>query len=59
MIDQKLLLNELKSEWPGHYSLQPKNKIQRAEVIYIQGLKKAAAKEIERLNAMLNRGVKY
>lgn len=47
------LIDQLKSEWPATYSLQPKTKQERCNVIEIQLLKKDAAKEIERLIGLI------
>ena len=40
------LLKQLDSSWPADYQLQPLNDKEREEIIEVQELKKAAAKEI-------------
>jgi len=51
---QKKLLNELMSEWSVRFILQPKNTQERHDVIEIQYLKKEAAKEIMRLQGLID-----
>ena len=53
MRTQKELLEELKAPWPERYTLPTETPEQRRQIIAIQELKKAAAKEIERLNKLL------
>lgn len=52
LIDE--LIDELKSEWPARFSLQPITKQERLEVMAIQSLKKSAANEILRLRALID-----
>lgn len=47
------LLNNLRTEWPSTYALQPKTADERKNVIQIQDIKKAAANEIDRLRSWI------
>lgn len=53
MITQEELLESLDSEWPASFALQTKTKEERHDIIFIQQLKKNAAKEIRRLQGIL------
>ena len=43
------IIEQLRTEWPAYFSLQPKTAQERKNVIKIQRLKRDAANEIERL----------
>jgi len=53
-MSQAELIAELMSEWTERFYLQPENSQERQDVITIQALKKMAAMEILRLQAIID-----